>query len=261
MTEQNEVVLEGTIEDEEVFKPNMQIYNYFKSPPKEVLSEFNTGRFRGTDIKPQWRIQVLTEVFGPVGFGWRTKTLNKWTETHNDDTKVFVDIILEVKDPNTGRWSFPIEGTGGNTMVRKGYVSDEAYKMAWTDAFSRCCQQLGIGADIYIGYEATKYTEQSNTEDNKQSGQRKTPKHDPWAPTITTPSKKDSEEESIVDTIYNNSRENNIRLLQDNLKSSTQDYINFRRALVGFVKSKNKQTYQNLDDKELVEFLINQLGG
>ena len=65
-------------------------------------------------------------------------------------------------DPETGTWSQGIYGTGGSKLVtneKSGpYVSDEAFKMAQTDALSVACKNLGIGADVYFEKDRTKYT-------------------------------------------------------------------------------------------------------
>ena len=42
--------------------------------------------------------------------------------------------------------------------IRGLHTSDEAYKMAYTDAISVACKMLGMGADIYWNADATKYT-------------------------------------------------------------------------------------------------------
>ena len=53
----------------------------------------------------------------------------------------------------TKEWSKPIVGVGGSMFIAKEksgpYTSDEAYKMALTDAISVSCKALGIAADIY----------------------------------------------------------------------------------------------------------------
>ena len=75
----------------------------------------------------------------------------------------FCNINLYVKWG--GEWSKPIQGTGGSAFVNlfKGSpaTSDEAYKMAYTDAISVACKSLGIGADVYWEKDRTKYSEQA----------------------------------------------------------------------------------------------------
>lgn len=140
---------------------NLDLYNRVKQPPKDALKQFDTGKFSGTDINPMWRIKTLTEEFGVCGFGWYTKTNRYWTESASDGSiAVFCELELYVKQDD--EWSKPIVGVGGNTFERKTRngisVSDEAYKMAYTDALSIACKALGFGADIWWKCEETKYT-------------------------------------------------------------------------------------------------------
>ena len=151
-------------------KGNLEIYNQVRSVPEHALKKIEAGRLKGkSDINPMFRIQKLTEVFGPVGFGWYTTIEREWTEiSESGETAVFIDISLYVK--RDGEWSKPIHGTGGNKVVsleRKWedgvstvsqYLDDEAYKKAYTDAISVAAKALGIGADIYWEKDATKYS-------------------------------------------------------------------------------------------------------
>lgn len=146
---------------------NMDLYNRVKQPPQDALKQFSNGKFSGTDINPMWRIKTLTEEFGMCGFGWYTKVNRYWTEEASDcSIAVFCELELYVKQD--GEWSKPIVGVGGNTFERKtksgSSVSDEAYKMAYTDALSIACKALGFGADIWWKCEETKYTKDQNEE-------------------------------------------------------------------------------------------------
>ena len=134
---------------------NLKIYNQLKDVPKTAQKPITAGRLKGmTDIKPMWRIEKLTEVFGMCGFGWKTKIKNKEIiEGANGEKIAIVDIDLYVKID--GEWSEPIEGTGGSSFVSKEknglYTSDECFKMAYTDAISVASKSLGMGASIYWG--------------------------------------------------------------------------------------------------------------
>lgn len=145
---------------------NMSIYEKLKTVPDEAQKKITGGRLNGmTDIKPMWRIQKLTEVFGPVGVGWKTKIKNKEIiEGANGEKIAIVDIDLFVKMDN--EWSEAIEGTGGSSFVAnesKGlYTSDECFKMAYTDALSVACKALGMGAEVYWG--DSKYTNNKKEE-------------------------------------------------------------------------------------------------
>lgn len=142
---------------------NLNIYNRFAEVPKEAQKTIKGGRLNGmTDINPMWRIRCLTEAFGPCGIGWYTEIIEKMIDIGaNDERVAFVDVELRVKVD--GEWSQPIVGTGGASFVaneKNGLrTSDEAYKMAYTDALSVCCKMLGIGANIYWQGGRSKYSE------------------------------------------------------------------------------------------------------
>jgi len=148
---------------------NLEIYNQVRSVPENALKKIEAGRLKGkSDINPMWRIKQITEIFGPVGFGWYTEVVREWTEvSESGETAVFIDINLFVK--KDGEWSKPIHGTGGNKVVSlekkwengecivNQYLDDEAYKKAYTDAISVAAKALGIGADVYWEADKTKY--------------------------------------------------------------------------------------------------------
>jgi hypothetical protein len=148
---------------------NLDMYNKYKQPPKDALKSFNNGRFSGTDINPMWRIKVLTEEYGECGFGWYSKLNRVWKE-ESPETKeiaVFCEVELYVKRGDV--WSAPIVGVGGNTFVasrRNGLQSsDEAYKMAYTDALGIACKALGIGADVWWKSPDSKYARMEETQE------------------------------------------------------------------------------------------------
>lgn len=140
----------------------MDIYKRYAEPPKEALKTITAGQLKGfTDVNPMWRIQSLTEAFGPCGFGWYTRTTRQWLEEGKDGkVAAFCNIELYVKIDDT--WSMPIEGTGGSAFVNifKGnpFTSDEAFKMAYTDALSVACKSLGFAAHVYWSQGRTKYS-------------------------------------------------------------------------------------------------------
>lgn len=157
---------------------NLKIYNDVRVVPKSAQKEIKAGRLKGmTDINPQWRIEKLTEVFGPCGLGWYAVELKReFVNGANDEVMCFVDIELYVnyKKPlnsDTDMWSKPIYGTGGSSFVAKEskglYTSDEVVKMAYTDAISVACKQLGFGADVYWSKSESKYTKPVNQTEEK----------------------------------------------------------------------------------------------
>ena len=143
-------------------KTNMDIYNRYRAVPDNATKPISAGRLKGmTDINPMWRIQSLTEMFGPCGIGWYATIDRAWIdEGANGEMVANVEALLYIKV--NGEWSEPIAGFGGSMFVsneRNGlHTSDEAFKMAYTDAISVCCKLLGFGADVYWAAGRTKYT-------------------------------------------------------------------------------------------------------
>ena len=144
---------------------NMDLYNAFREVPDKAIKPITAGRRKGmSDINPMWRIQRLTEKFGPCGVGWWYDITDTKLVT-DDITKqiaAFVDIQLYFVDPETGTQSHGIPGTGGASFVaqeRNGaYLSDECFKMALTDALSVAAKALGVGADVYFPNGRSKYS-------------------------------------------------------------------------------------------------------
>lgn len=140
---------------------NLLRWEQFRAVPREAQKSIGGGRLKGmTDINPMWRLKTLTEAYGVCGIGWKYEVIKKeLTDGANGEVAAFVDILLYVKEGD--EWSDPIPGMGGSMYIAKEksglYTSDEAFKMALTDALSVSCKALGLGADIYW-QGGTKYT-------------------------------------------------------------------------------------------------------
>ena len=140
---------------------NMRFFDMARAVPEDMKKPITEGRQKGlTAINNMWRIQKLTEMFGACGIGWYTEIVNTWNEEgKNGDLVKFCEIKLFVMVD--GYWSEPIPGVGGAmfcSLHGNLYVtSDEALKAAYTDALSVACKALGIGADVYLEKDETKY--------------------------------------------------------------------------------------------------------
>lgn len=142
---------------------NLVIWDQVAEVPQNAQKPIKGGRLSGmTDINPVWRLKKLTEIYGQCGIGWYYEVTNKSERAcDNGEILVFVDINLYIKQGND--WSKPIHGTGGNKMATKEtkgmHYSDEAYKMAETDAISVACKSLGFGSNIYWSNGKSKYNQ------------------------------------------------------------------------------------------------------
>lgn len=154
-------------------KENMELYQLFRACPQEAQKAITAGRLKGkTDINPMWRIKVLTETFGPCGFGWTCKITQTWIEDSPDTGEKTANVRVELRVKHNGEWSEPIEGIGGAMFVAQEksglYTDDDCFKKAYTDAISVACKALGVAADIYYAKDPeTKY----NTDDTIEPAQ------------------------------------------------------------------------------------------
>jgi hypothetical protein len=144
---------------------NMELWGRLRMPPKEALKTIKAGRLKGmSDISPQWRYMAITEIFGPCGVGWKYEIEKLWTEFGSEDQKCAFALVNFYTTQDDGEWSAPIPGIGGSMLVAKEskgpHTSDEAYKMAVTDALSVAMKMIGVAADIYMGnMDGSKYRE------------------------------------------------------------------------------------------------------
>jgi len=150
---------------------NMRIWNKVEKPPAEVLEEIAGGHMKGkTSINPMWRLQALTEQFGPCGVGWKIIIDRLWDVPGPEGQAfAFAQIRLYIREKE-GEWGEPIPGVGGSLLVAKQYVkgtkdtrlymNDDAFKMACTDALSVSCKDLGFGAAVhYDQWDGKNYKE------------------------------------------------------------------------------------------------------
>lgn len=80
-------------------------------PPKEALKQIGGGRLKGiTDVNPQWRMKAMTEVFGPIGEGWKFTIVERWCETIGPEVMCFVTVELFYKVNSS--WIGPVVGMG-----------------------------------------------------------------------------------------------------------------------------------------------------
>ena len=151
---------------------NKEIWDKLKTPPPEALKKIKGGRLSGmSDISPQWRYEIMTEVFGPCGVGWNFQIERMWTEKGSEDQVfAFAEIHLAYKNGET--WSTPVPGVGGSMLVAKEkaglHSSDEAFKMAITDAIGTAMKMIGVAADVYAGKCDDRKNSKQPQNDNQQ---------------------------------------------------------------------------------------------
>jgi hypothetical protein len=156
---------------------NKRIWSKVSNPPATALKQIGGGRLKGmTDINPQWRLEAMTELFGPIGQDWGYTIDKLWREDGAHE-EVFAFALVSVWYIEESK-SESIQGVGGSKLVTKEkdglFSSDEGYKMAVTDALSVALKALGVGSAIYQGkWDGSKYKD-SDVKVEKAKGDFKT---------------------------------------------------------------------------------------
>lgn len=136
---------------------NTVIWNRCSTTPSEYLKAFKRGGgFSGKSIDPTYRIRLLTELFGPCGVGWGFVQEDQWSDGGSGAYVVYVRGHLWYMHEGERRQT--MSHTGGTVADR---APDEVYKMAETDSLGKCCLDLGVGADVYMGlHDGDKYQDE-----------------------------------------------------------------------------------------------------
>lgn len=160
---------------------NLANYEKLATPPKEAVVPI-TGGSKGaaklSSIKAQWRIKILTEVYGEYGVGWYLEEEESiFPIPDTGIVEVFTVCKLYVRDADG--WRPPAVGKGQTHLVSQTknglFVDDEARKKALTDAFGNAAKYYGVGGDIYMGKsveEDNKYVQPSQRQVEQQVRQK-----------------------------------------------------------------------------------------
>lgn len=144
---------------------NLTIWEQLRVIDRKATKPFTrTGGFRGTQIDPVWRMQRMTEAFGPCGDGWGWEQIDR----HVSDGLVFVCVRAWYRNAAGEQcWTGPQWGGDTLTLTRAGKTmpNDEAFKMAMTDALGKALLSIGLAADVYTGqFDDSKYRDLSDRE-------------------------------------------------------------------------------------------------
>jgi hypothetical protein len=136
-------------------KKNMEIWNALNKTNPDFTKKFN--KFGGkelTTIDPHYQIQMMTNLFGPVGKGWKYNVEYKY-----QDGLVFAEVCVEYYQDH--KWySYGPVCSVQNLSKKNGGLDDEAPKKAMTDAMTKAFSHLGMSADVFLGkFDDSKYVE------------------------------------------------------------------------------------------------------
>lgn len=159
---------------------NMMIYDAVRAVPASAVKKISGGSYGAaglSDINPQWRIERMTALFGPVGNGWTWEPV----EITEREGVLYGHVIVRYRKAS-GELSAPIHGYGGTKFG--GRDDSDIYKSTMTDAVSNALRYLGVGADVW--YSASRSGDENQYDTKYSAPQPKTePKAQPKVETIT----------------------------------------------------------------------------
>ena len=138
---------------------NMKIWETLsKTNPNYTRTAPSSYGKRITTIDPMYQIQMMTDLFGPVGIGWKYKVDYKYI-----DGLVFAEVTIKYF---TDEWhEYGPVCSVQNLSKKNGNLDDEAPKKAMTDAMTKAFSHLGMSADVFLGkFDDSKYVEQMKQE-------------------------------------------------------------------------------------------------
>lgn len=85
--EKKQAAANAADEAQAIREHNLRFYNKGCEVPADALKSIQAGRLKGmSDVNPMWRMKRMTEIFGPVGFGWKYTIDRQWVEEYVTDT-------------------------------------------------------------------------------------------------------------------------------------------------------------------------------
>ena len=138
---------------------NMKIWETLsKTNPEFTKPLPGFGGKKLTTIDPMYQIQMMTDLFGPVGIGWKYKVDYKYI-----DGLVFAEVTIKYF---TNEWhEYGPVCSVQNLSKSNNKLDDEAPKKAMTDAMTKAFSHLGMSADVFLGkFDDSKYVEQMKQE-------------------------------------------------------------------------------------------------
>ena len=135
-----------------------------RTNPKFTKTAPSSYGKRITTIDPMYQIQCMTEVFGPVGQGWKYTVEYKHVPNEGYWGLIYAEVCIHYCIH--GEWfQYGPVCSVQNLCKKNGTLDDEAPKKAMTDAMTKAFSHLGMSADVFMGkFDDSKYVEQIRQE-------------------------------------------------------------------------------------------------
>ena len=149
---------------------NLDLWNRYYMPPPEATKnpEAIKAGFKCTSIDAMWRVQVATELFGPMGIGWGIEVIDDrvidGAPIMDADGKEGIEKVHVVRIKlwyewqgkrgevtHFGQTAFVSRTGNGSNKPYKFVTDEEAPKKSLTDAMGKALSMIGVGAAVYMG--------------------------------------------------------------------------------------------------------------
>lgn len=144
---------------------NLQLWNRFADIDPKFTKPITGKAYKGTSPNPQYVIQCLTDMFGPVGQGFG------WDVVAEEFTPLGPEVLhwCRIKFWHTERANI-FDSYGQTKAVYaskegKIIVDEDAPKKSLTDAIIKAASHIGVAANIFLGrWDDQKYVQEVNQE-------------------------------------------------------------------------------------------------
>ena len=153
---------------------NLEIWSQVDKTDPSITEKASIGSFKFTNIDGYSMIKNATELFGPIGTGWKVDAEYTTVETPEGcvcacDTTLSYRIADELHQTPTVRTFAEIAGVRASG---KTFVDEEAAKKALTDGIKKSLSYLGFNADIFLGkFDDDRYVAQRKKEEKHKMSQ------------------------------------------------------------------------------------------
>lgn len=130
---------------------NLRIWHGFSTTPKEMTKDVDFG-YKFTSIDPNWQLQEMTAMFGPIGDRW---SIDTHYETLVIGETAIAICTLGIKycvstNQKVPHYVGPVRATA-QLVKAGGKVETQAFKIAMTDAMTKVFSLMGMSHTIFQG--------------------------------------------------------------------------------------------------------------
>lgn len=152
---------------------NLRLWTRFADIDPQHTKPITGKAYKGTSPKPQYIVQLLTEMFGPVGQGFGWNVVAEGFTPLGDEVLHWCRIRFWWAEKEAAALEANIFEAYGQTKAlmktKNGLMMDEdAPKKSLTDAITKAASQIGIASNLFMGrWDDSRYVEAVNEEYRK----------------------------------------------------------------------------------------------